>query len=150
MKPFYPSEFSYETEVKWDGSTGGVVETGGFTVNFDTPTEYGGKGSAPCPDQLFLTALGGCLLNTFISFKNRLGAETIDVSMIMSCSVELRGREGYRLTGVSAVIRIISSPGMEAINRRCAELAVENCHLTKSIEAVVPVNCVINVESRQT
>jgi len=33
---------------------------------------------------------------------------------------------------------------------RCAELAVDHCHLTRSIEAAVPVNCVIRVEPRQT
>ncbi|HUV33950.1 MAG TPA: OsmC family protein [Candidatus Desulfaltia sp.] len=150
MGPLYPKELEYLAEARWDGSTGGVAEAGGFRVSFDTPPEYGGKGSAPCPDQLFLSALGGCLLNTFVSFKNRLGAETVDASVSASCRIELWGREGYRLASVSAVLNITSAPGMEELNRRCAELAVEHCHLTRSIEVAVPVNCVIRVESRQT
>ncbi|MFH0850469.1 MAG: OsmC family protein [Candidatus Bathyarchaeota archaeon] len=148
MGPLYPKELEYMAEARWDGSTGGVAEAGGFRMSFDTPPEYGGKGSAPCPDQLFLSALGGCLLNTFVSFKNRLGADTVDASVSASCRIELRGREGYRLTGVSVVLNITSAPRMEGLNRRCAELAVEHCHLTRSIEAAVSVNCVIRVEAR--
>jgi len=150
MAPLYPRELDYSVEARWDGSTGGVAEAGDFKVGFDTPPEYGGRGSAPCPDQLFLAALGGCLLNTFISFKNRLGAETVDVSVSVSCRVELRGGEGYRLASVSATLNIVSVHRMEALNRRCAELAVEHCHLTRSIESAVPVDCVIRVEPRQT
>ena len=149
MEPLYPKEMEYSAEARWDGSTGGVAEAGGFTVGFDTPPEYGGRGSAPCPDQLFLAALGGCLLNTFTSFRNRLGAGTLDASVRASCRVELLSGKGYRVTGVSAEIRVVSAPGMEPLNRRCAELAVEHCHLTRSIEAAVPISCVIRVESKQ-
>lgn len=149
MKPIYPKEIEYRSESRWDGYTGGVAEAGGFKVSFDTPPEYGGRGSAPCPDQLFLAALGGCLINTFISFKERLGAEAADVSVNTSCRVRL-GTDGYRLLGVSAEITVTSSPEMEALNRRCAELAARHCHLTRSIEAAVPVDCVIRVEPGQT
>jgi len=149
VKPIYPEEIEYRSESRWYGCTGGVAESEGFKVGFDTPQEFGGRGSAPCPDQLFLAALGGCLLNTFISFKNRLGAEAADASVNTSCRVGL-GPEGYRLLDVSAEITVESSPEMEALNRRCAELAVRHCHLTRSIEAAVPVCCVIRVESRQT
>jgi uncharacterized OsmC-like protein len=149
MRPLYPKELEYTAMSRWDGSTGGVAEANGFAMVFDTPPEYGGRGSAPCPDQLFLTALGGCILNTFTNFKNRLGVETVDASVRVSCRVELVDHTGYRVTGVSAEIRVISAPGMESLNRRCAELAVEHCHLTRSIETVVPIDCVISVESGQ-
>lgn len=150
MAPLYPTIIEYVAEARWDGSTGGVAEAGGFKVGFDTPPEYGGGGSAPCPDQLFLAALSGCLLDTFISFKNRLGAQAVDAFVNASCRVELRDREGYRLVGVSATLSVVSAPGMEKLNRRCAELAVEHCHLTRSIEAAVPVSCVIRVDPGQT
>ncbi len=149
MRPLYPKELEYSAESRWDGSTGGVAEADGFTVVFDTPPEYGGRGSAPCPDQLFLTALGGCILNTFINFKNRLGAETVDASVRVSCRIELVDSTGYRVTSISAEMRIISEPDMEALNRRCVEMAVEHCHLTRSMEAAVPIRCVISVESGQ-
>jgi len=150
MKPLYPRELEYSVTATWDGYTGGSADAGGFEVGFDAPHEYGGRGSAPCPDQLFLAALGGCLLNTFTSFRDRLGAEAVGASVAASCRVELRDHEGYRVTGVSAVMRVVSPPGMEKLNRRCAELALESCHLTRSIEAAIPVSCAIEVEVRQT
>jgi organic hydroperoxide reductase OsmC/OhrA len=149
MKPLYPRELEYSVTATWDGRTGGVADAEGFGVGFDAPPEYGGAASAPCPDQLFLAALGGCLLNTFASFRSRLGAEALGASVAASCKVELKDHEGYRVTGVSAVMSIVSAPGMEALNRRCAELAVENCHLSRSMEAAIPVRCSIQVEARQ-
>jgi organic hydroperoxide reductase OsmC/OhrA len=149
MKPIYPTELEYVAEAKWDGSTGGFAETGDFRVSFDTPPEYGGKGSAFCPDQLFLAALGGCLLNTFISFMNRLGAEVLDISVTTSCRVELKDHR-YVLTAVRAEIRVVSAVGMEKISQMCADLAVEHCHLTRLIDTVVPIDWVIRVVSEQT
>ena len=149
MRPLYPRELEYSVEARWDGSTGGIAEAGGFKVDFDAPSQYGGRGQAPCPDQLFLAALGGCLLNTFNSFRDRLGVEAMDASVRASCKVELLSGSGYRVTSVLAEIRVVSAPGMESLNRRCAELAVEHCHLTRSIEAAVPVRCVVSVESEQ-
>ena len=143
----YTRELNYEAEAIWDGLTGGNVVVGEYTVSFDTPLEYGGQGSAPCPDQLFLSAIGGCLLNTFLSFRRRLGAETRSVKIKTGCRVELRNPNGYRLTQISATIRVATEKGEESRNRRCAELARDYCHITKSIESAVPVDVEIVVDS---
>lgn len=143
----YPREMSYEAEAVWDGLTGGNVAVGEYNVSFDTPQEYGGRGSAPCPDQLLLSAIGGCLLNTFLSFRGRLGAATRSVKIQTACSVELMSPDGYRLTRVSAVIRVAPEEGDEDRNRRCAELAREYCHITRSIEPAVPVEVEIVVDT---
>jgi len=143
----YPKEMNYEVEAVWDGLTGGSVAVGEYTVSFDTPPEYGGTGSAPCPDQLFLSAIGGCLIDTFLSFKNRLGAETRSLKVQTACRVEMRNPDGYRLTRVSAVIRVTPEEGDEERNRRCAELARDYCHITRSIESAVPVDVEIVVDA---
>ena len=143
----YPGKVNYEAEAVWDGLTGGNVAVGEYTVSFDTPPEYGGRGSAPCPDQLLLSAIGGCLLNTFLSFRSRLGAETRSVKVQTECRVELRNPDGSRLTRVSATISVTPEEGDEDRNRRCAELARDYCHITKSIEPAVPVDVEIIIEA---
>jgi organic hydroperoxide reductase OsmC/OhrA len=143
----YPGKMNYKAEAVWDGLTGGNVAVGEYTVNFDTPVEYGGQGSAPCPDQLLLSAIGGCLLNTFLSFRSRLGAETRFVKVQTACRVELRNPDGYRLTHISVTIRVTPEEGDEDRNRKCAELARDYCHITKSIEPAVPVDVEIVVDA---
>ncbi len=143
----YPRKLNYEAEAVWDGLTVGNVTVGEYTMSFDTPQEYGGQGSALCPDQMFLSAIGGCLIDTFINFKNRLGAETRSLKVKTACRVELRNSDDYRLTRVSAVIRVTPEEGDEERNRRCAELARDYCHITRSIEPAVPLDVEIVVES---
>ena len=143
----YQKEMNYEAEAVWDGLTGGNVAVGEYNVSFDTPPEYGGRGSAPCPDQLLLSAIGGCILNTFLSFKNRLGAETRSVKVQTACRLELRNPDGYRLTRVTVTIRVTPEEGDEDRNRRCAELARDYCHITRSIEPAVPVDVEIVVDA---
>jgi organic hydroperoxide reductase OsmC/OhrA len=143
----YQREMIYEAEAVWDGLTGGNVAIGEYNLNFDTPAEYGGRGSAPCPDQLFLSSIGGCILNTFLNFKRRLGAETRSVKVQTTCRIELRNPNGYRLTRVTATIHVTPEEGDEDRNRRCAELARDYCHITKSIEPAVPVDVEIVVDT---
>jgi len=59
----------------------------------------------------------------------------------------LRNPDGYRLTCVSATIRVTPEEGDEDRNRRCAELARDYCHITKSIEPAVPVDVEIIIEA---
>jgi uncharacterized OsmC-like protein len=141
----YPKRLEYTVSTRWDGETGGTAEIDGHTLNFDTPTEYQGNGSAPCPDQLFLASVCGCLMDTFINLKNRLGAETRDIEIEASTEIELTGREGYRMTGIQADIKAYSDPDNAEINRRCAEFARDYCHITKSIEQALPVNVNIQI-----
>ena len=56
----------YTAEAQWDKETGGKVTANGFKVSFDTPEDYGGSERHPCPDQLFLASITGCLMNTFL------------------------------------------------------------------------------------
>ena len=143
----YQRELIYSVETIWDHGTGGNIRLGEYVINFDTPAEFEGKGEAPCPDQLFLAALSGCVLNTFIDFKKRLRVEAIDVKLETSATVKLIPREGYRIKGITIVIIIQSEKKFIETNKRCAELACEYCHLTRSIESAIPIEFKINVES---
>ena len=80
---------TYSAEAKWDHKTGGVVQLEEFTQYFDTPNDHGGNQTAPCPDQLFMASLAGCIINTFNYYREMLGVETIDVSVEVSSDIEL-------------------------------------------------------------
>ena len=141
----FTKKLEYTISTRWNGETGGAAEIDGHVLSFDTPTEYQGNASAPCPDQLFLASICGCLMNTFINLKNRLGAETKDLKIDASTKIELTDPAGYRIKSIEATIQVYSEPDNAEINRRCAEFARDYCHITKSIEQAVPITVNIQV-----
>ncbi|MBT3285354.1 OsmC family protein [Candidatus Bathyarchaeota archaeon] len=140
---------SYEAEAQWDKETGGEVTSNGFKVGFDTPSEYGGNERHPCPDQLFLASITGCLMNTFLYYRSHLGAETEDIKITAEAEIELVNPIGYRIKGIDAHIQVWSSEEEADLNRTCAERARDYCHLTKSIDDAIPLKVQVTVHRNQ-
>ena len=128
----------YHAYSKWNKETGGTADAGNFQIPFDMPEEYGGKETAPCPDQLFLASLTGCLMNTFLYYQRVMGADTLDIKVDADAEITLKNPHGYRMTGIEIRITIQSDEENLELNRKCAENARDFCHLTKSIEPSIP------------
>jgi organic hydroperoxide reductase OsmC/OhrA len=135
----------YSAEARWDGETGGEVTSKGFKIRFDTPRDHGGNEKHPCPDQLFLASITGCLMNTFLYYRVLLGAETEDIKISAEADIRLVNPVGYRINGIRAHIQVWCNQEEADLNRTCAERARDYCHLTKSIEGAIPVNVEITV-----
>ena len=138
---------NYCAEAEWNHESGGTAQLDGFTLDFDTPREYGGDESAPCPDQLFMASLAGCIMNTYNYYRGMLGVETRDLKVKVSSDIELTGSEGYRVTGINIDINVWCIPENQEANQRCAERARDYCHLTKSIEPAIPIETTIKVHA---
>jgi uncharacterized OsmC-like protein len=128
----------YKAEAEWDHETGGTAWLDAFTQRFDTPREHGGNEMAPCPDQLFMASLAGCIVNTFNYYRVMLEAETRGLKVYASMEIELTDTDGYRVTGIDIDVHVWSDQENEELNRRCAERATQYCHLTRSIEQAIP------------
>ena len=135
----------YTAEAQWDKETGGKVTANGFKVSFDTPEDYGGNERHPCPDQLFLASITGCLMNTFLYYRSHLGAETEDIKISAEAEIQLLNPHGYRIKGMNTHIQVWSTEDEADLNRTCAERARDYCHLTKSIEEAIPIKVSITV-----
>ena len=135
----------YSAEALWDKETGGEVTANGFKISFDTPQDYGGNEGHPCPDQLFLASITGCLMNTFLYYRAHLGVETIDIKIGAEAEIQLVNPLGYRVKGIEAHIQVWSTEDEADLNTTCAERARDFCHLTKSIEDAIPINVTITV-----
>jgi len=144
----YADTIEYASQVRWDKATGGIIEYDNYDdSSFDTPTEFDGKGSAPCPDQLFLASIGGCLMNTFTHYGKRLDLTFDDVYISLHASLSLH-REGYRFDCIKAKIRIQAPEEYTELAERCGKLAKNYCHITRSIESAIPVDVDIEVDSK--
>lgn len=138
---------NFKATSTWNHRSGGSAEVEGFTINYDTPREYEGEETAPCPDQLFLSSIAGCLNNTFLYYKKALGAETLGLRISVSAEVEMFDLLGYRVTQISVDMNVSSPPDLIDVNRRCAERAKEFCHLTRSIEPAIPIKFNLTIDS---
>ena len=122
-----PKVLRYSSIVCWDKESGGEVSCKS-TVDFkvDMPTEFSGEGRYPCPDQVFLASIGGCLLTTFLHFKRRLDLEVEDVRISVEGKVELVGAEGYRIERIDAILHVKAKRGgrspSEEMRRTCEGL----------------------------
>lgn len=150
MQDLYPftKELDYRVELSWDGETGGSVECDDCgDLRIDMPEEFSGNGRSPCPDQLFLASLGGCLLTTFLHFAKRLQLEVKDVNIFVGGKIFLRKGVGYRIGLVEAKIRVMADAEDVELAEKCSELARDYCHITRSIEDAIRVDVFIEVSA---
>jgi organic hydroperoxide reductase OsmC/OhrA len=132
-------KLEYEIEVIWDKQTGGHVNIQGFpTTKLDMPVEFGGMSKAPCPDELFFTAVGGCLLTTFLYFKERLTLTLRELRVSIQGKVDYLGPKGYRISEIIIVIYVKVPLNEQSKAEECTELATNYCHITRSLEEGIP------------
>ncbi len=144
-KPRYPEVIGYHANSVWDGETGCTAYvTDNRKVVIDTPTTYGGRGDGICPDELFVSAILGCLNNTFLDFQRRFEMELLSLELDGQASAEFDGT-GYRILRVRVSGEIVVAQGELDVGERCSQLMTEYCHLTRSIASCIPVEYDISV-----
>ena len=133
-----PEHLEYQIHLFWDGESGGKIDFKGSALRLDTPVEFGGKGRYPCPDQLLFSAVGGCLLTTFLYFQRKLSFHLNGFHITVGGDIDLDGPEGYRITRIKAILHVKTIEGEDAKAKDCAKLTKDFCHITRALEKVVP------------
>lgn len=136
----------FQTRLSWDRQSGAEVSIGKFQhLKLDMPIRFGGKGRYPCPDELFLSSIAGCLLTTFLYFRRKLevNVRSFDVSVMGRLTAS---SEGYRIAEVKATMFAKVKKSDEASLRQCIKWAKEYCHITRSLEKAFPVRIIEKVE----
>ncbi len=131
----------YRVDVTWDKETGGAVNIGHFpSLRLDMPTDFGGRGRHPCPDELFLSAIAACLLTTFLYFKNTMRFPLEEFHVSATQTIEKPKIDGYRIMGIEALIRLKVKSEERPKAERCVELAKRYCHITRTLETAIPIH----------
>jgi uncharacterized OsmC-like protein len=110
------------------------------------PLEFGGKNRFPCPDDLFFSAIGGCILTTFLYFKNKIKLNLRDLRIVVQGKVNSVGAKGYRIMGIEVFINVETDEREKSKAEKCVELAKDYCHLTRSIEQGIPIKILYDVK----
>jgi organic hydroperoxide reductase OsmC/OhrA len=145
VKSLYPEKLEYYSTSEWDGRTGGTaISSTGRKVIFDTPEAYGGRGDGICPDELFVSAVLGCLTDTFLDFQRRFELDLRILSFKGAATAIFDGT-GYCLTSVSISGEVVVGPDELQTGQRCIELMKEYCHLTRTIKDCLTVTYDIGI-----
>ncbi len=136
--PELKKRLGFRMEGKWDGRTGVIMTTSkGKTLHIDTPEEFDGFGTAPCPDELFLASIAGCVLTTFLWFSRRRDVEISDLKLKAQSEIELE-REGYSFKGIKVSLEVKVPVGCMEKAEKCLDLAIKYCHISKGVKPCIP------------
>lgn len=145
LKSKYPDKIEYHCTSEWDGQTGGMATVStGRKVVYDTPETYGGRGDGICPDELFVSAILGCLNNTFLDFQRRFEMELRSL-VLRGIATAIFDGTGYRITGVAVSGEVVVGADEHQTGERCITLMKEYCHLTRSIKDCIPIQYDISI-----
>ena len=143
-----PNKLEYQVKLLWDGKSGGKVDFRNYpTLKLDTPKEFGGRGLYPCPDELFFSAVGGCLLTTFLHFRRKLDLYLEEFRISIKGNVDLSGSGGYSITRIKAVMYVKTTKNEEVKAKKCIELTKDFCHITRTLEKAFPIEISIEITS---
>jgi uncharacterized OsmC-like protein len=145
LKSKYPEKLEYHSSSVWDGHTGGTATVkNDRKIIFDTPETYGGRGEGICPDEIFVTAILGCLSNTFLDFQRKFEMDLKQLSLKGKATVIFDGN-GYKITRVTVSGEVIVGEDEIGTGKRCVELMQEYCHLSRTIKDCIPFEYDISV-----
>jgi len=117
------------------------------------PTAYGGDGVNPCPIELIVSALGSCLLGTFLVFQRQVRLQLQDIQISVKGNVEMvtQGKdEGkFDITDIDVFINIkLDGDEFEAdIANDCLRLTKEHCPVTRTLQKAIPINIESKIET---
>lgn len=128
-----PEILEYTVKLNWDKKTGGEAYFKRNPVlKFDMAEEFGGEGKYYCSDEIFLAAVSGCLLETYLYISRRMRLKITELS-VNSRSVIQFSRDGYHIKELLFDFEITGLKEQEDKLKECFELAVHYCHLTRAI-----------------
>ncbi|MFW9805362.1 MAG: OsmC family protein [Candidatus Thorarchaeota archaeon] len=138
IKSRYPESIEYHATSEWDGKTGGTITVSDARqIVYDTPKTYAGRGEGICPDEIFVSAVLGCLNNTFLDFQRRFEMELISINLEGITKAVFDG-EGYKIIGFKVTGNVVVGEDELETGQRCVELMKQYCHLTRTIRECIP------------
>jgi organic hydroperoxide reductase OsmC/OhrA len=134
-------KIAFRADLSWDSRSGAQITLPkGSTISIDTPKEFGGEGRYPCPDELFFSAIGGCLITTFLYVHKKLEFNLRGLQVSVTGNVESIGTEGFRIKRVEAIMSVETDQEGKEKARECIDMTKKFCHITRSIEKSIPID----------
>jgi organic hydroperoxide reductase OsmC/OhrA len=138
----------FEIRAAWSGDALGAGEAAfpeGAPICFAGSTLLGGSGGRANPEELLLTALASCFLNTWAIFLKKLNVGYAEPTLRASCEVGKDPAGGFRAQKASLRLRV---PAALYASRRAevdktVSLAEKYCIVSKVVRSAMPLDVVI-------
>jgi peroxiredoxin-like protein len=132
--------FRYQTGVAWKERRKGTVSLPGKPeLEISSPPEFKGDAGIWTPEDLFVSSLNTCIMETYLAFAERQGLELV----AYECAAEgrLSFVEGkYRFTEITLQPQVtVKSQDEIEKARELVETAHANCFVSNSITAAVKI-----------
>jgi len=130
--------FDYETRlIRTRDRTGTAFADGRPELVVSSPPEFRGEAGRWTPEHLFVAAIEGCTMTTFVALAERAGLRVVSYASEASGRLE-RADGGYRFTRVVVRPRItLAEPGARAMAAAVLHEAHEACLIGRSVRAEV-------------
>jgi len=138
--------FRYQTSLAWkEGRKGSASAEGKPELEFSSPPEFKGDPGIWTPEDLLVTALNTCILETFLSFAERKGLGLKAYESSAEGLLEYANGK-YRFTEFTVQVRIaVATPEDVEKARELIDVAHANCFVSNSITAAVKISPEIRV-----
>ncbi len=133
----------FEIDAAWSGDGAGSGEARypeGSPVVFAGSTVLGGSGGRANPEELLMTALASCFLNTWAIFLKKLAVGYAEPTLRASCEVGPDPAGGFRIRKASLHVRVPAAllAGQRAAVEKTIALAEKYCIVSRAIRAAMP------------
>lgn len=123
----------YNVKLNWDKKTGGEAYFKRTPVlKIDMAEEFGGEGKYYCSDEIFLAAVSGCLLETYLYISRRMRLKIKELSVTGKSLIQYT-RDGYHIKELLFNFEITGLKEQEEKLKECLDLAVYYCHITRAL-----------------
>jgi organic hydroperoxide reductase OsmC/OhrA len=130
------------------GESAKIVFSGPGQMKIGPAVEFGGSGRDLNPEEMFVAAINGCLMNTFVYFTQKFKIE------ILSYYSQAEGRlekqsDGFRFTGVNvrAKVRLPENETSEKVHE-AGHLAEKYCLVSRSVACSVDYELEIEINEK--
>jgi uncharacterized OsmC-like protein len=125
-------------ELTWKGDVASEIKIRDHIVTTDSNNDEGGRNLGPAPTELFLAALGGCIMINMSRIAKKMRIELRSVGMRVVGTKEQRDRPSSFIE-LDANVTIDTDTIDHARLEKLGRLAEENCTVSNTLRnAVVP------------
>ena len=134
-----PEKIHFATRLDWQEGQQGILTANDVqgTIHIATPQVFGGTGQEWSPEHLFINAVAGCFMTTYLYFAGRLEFNISHFTCLTTGQIELVGGR-YEFTAIHLYPKIYIAD--EAVREK-AQTALQKteayCLVSNSVKAAV-------------
>jgi organic hydroperoxide reductase OsmC/OhrA len=135
----------FQVNAAWTGDAAGAGEVEvpeGASISFAGAKSLGGSGGRANPEELLLTSLGACFLNTWAIFLKKLGIAYTEPTIRVEGELGKDPAGGYRMQKAVIHARVPASllADQKAQIEKTLALAEKYCIISKAVRAAMPLS----------